>query len=216
MALAPMTLLAAQTNTSNIQVQKAQKTTQDSEDNRKDKQLMVTAELFGVSSATTSQSLEAAYYINSDLLANIRFTNLQKGLNNTGDDSDSYWEGSPGEKEADELWDEAGAGYILSAGAKKFFGNSFYVKPEAYYRKQKLVTETKHTYSRLTSSRAGDYTDVGLSLKIGNQWQWENFTIGCDWIGMSQTVSMIQENGNLEGSDIPTLTALNFYMGASF
>ena len=214
MALAPVTLLAAQTNTSNVQIQKANNITKDSEDNREDKKLMLTAEILGVSSGTSSQALEAAYYINSDLLANVRFTNLQKGLNNTDSEDSSYY--GPGDKAADELWDEAGGGYILSAGIKKFVGNSFYVKPEAYYRKQKYVAQTVNDYSELLSARAGEYTDIGLSVKIGNQWQWESFTIGCDWIGLNQTVSTIEESGNLKDSDIPTLSALNFYMGASF
>ncbi len=216
MALAPMTILAA-TNSDNISNTELKSSkSNNSTSNREGKSFMATAEILGISSMTSSQSIEGSYYFTSNILGNLRYTNLQKGLTSSSSSSDSDFNNSTGSKEADRLWEEAGGGYMISAGVKHFVGNSFYYKPEVFYRKQRLVTETTNNSARLISATAGDYTDIGLSIKIGNQWQWENYTLGCDWVGLNQTASVVDINGTLERDDLPTFTALNFYMGASF
>jgi hypothetical protein len=72
------------------------------------------------------------------------------------------------------------------------------------------------------------------SFCIGNQWQWESFTLGCDWVGLGKPVS---ENSNYESNSEfgirksrssdkdfleklyisgDSLILLRFYLGASF
>lgn len=29
-------------------------------------------------------------------------------------------------------------------------------------------------------------------MKVGNQWQWSNFTIGCDWLGVMVPVAVLK------------------------
>lgn len=65
---------------------------------------------------------------------------------------------------------------------KQFVGNSFYYK---------IGVDANSLKYRVTwtdgSHQAGEYSFNGssttLGFQIGNQWQWENFTFGFDWIG---------------------------------
>jgi hypothetical protein len=73
-----------------------------------------------------------------------------------------------------------------------------------------------------------------VSLNIGNQWQFKNFTLGCDWVGVTLPLSKKYSNesvattGNLATEqqenedakeDLTERTQINllrFYLGASF
>ena len=70
----------------------------------------------------------------------------------------------------------------LKLGYKKFVGNSFYYQPSVYYRR--TSHQTTVTYK---------YRDAGLGLRIGNEWQWENFMLGIDWLGVNHSVAKIDE-----------------------
>jgi hypothetical protein len=98
----------------------------------------------------------------------------------------------------------------LSVFGKRFYGNSFYVQVELTYLQFEEVT---FTYSPLGDLKR-KYSGIGSNIRIGNQWQWESFTIGCDWFG----IGSIKELSRDEGLNTKpfTVTALNFYMGASF
>lgn len=66
---------------------------------------------------------------------------------------------------------------------KHFLGNSFYYRAGIDYNQ---VTYD-YDYSRITygsghsSSFAGE--SLAADVTIGNQWQWQNFNLGCDWFG---------------------------------
>ena len=63
MALAPMTILAA-TNSDNISNTELKSSkSNNSTSNREGKSFMATAEILGISSMTSSQSIEGSYYI---------------------------------------------------------------------------------------------------------------------------------------------------------
>ena len=112
---------------------------------------------------------------------------------------------------------EQEGGTVYSMDVKIFTGNSFYVKPGIYYRKQTDVLSWIYNSSadNWAANEKAEIEDIGINFRIGNQWQWDNFTLGCDWIGLSRTVSKLSETGNTEDLEVSG-AALNFYLGLSF
>jgi hypothetical protein len=115
--------------------------------------------------------------------------------------------------------------------AKNFAGNSFYYRFGVDYRD----LEYQYTDNFLTTTRRTfDSQSWAVSLNIGNQWQFKNFTIGCDWVGVTLPLSKKYSNesvattGNLATEqqenedakeDLTERTQINllrFYLGASF
>lgn len=100
---------------------------------------------------------------------------------------------------------------IFALHYKRFVGNSFYFAPELYYLN---YTETDHSPTLL------DYADerataLGLGIRIGNQWQWENFTLGCDWIGVGSNLVHFRRTDDFLSLPF-TFTLLNLQAGWSF
>ena len=79
------------------------------------------------------------------------------------------------------------------------------------------------------------YEDVGTGFRVGNEWQWENFTMGCDWVGVSQPIySNVKEDKFIPSAGSPdydrrqyvdeqnrfvkdtNINLLRVYAGASF
>ncbi len=110
---------------------------------------------------------------------------------------------------------------------KHFTANTFYFRAGADYRTV--------DYSYLSSSNSSNQykfkgESVTASFSIGNQWQWENFTLGCDWVGYSLPVYSRIYTESSTGS--PTLSSISddqdryvkngtfsfvrFYLGATF
>jgi hypothetical protein len=52
----------------------------------------------------------------------------------------------------------------------------------------------------LTSTLDGKVTNTGIDLHVGNQWQWDGFTMGCDWVGYFLSLSTSASYGS--GSDL--------------
>ena len=61
------------------------------------------------------------------------------------------------------------------ARTKWFLGNSFYINAGVGQKKLDINLDFLKSPSQLLAS--------GLSYGIGNRWQWETFSIGCDWVG---------------------------------
>jgi hypothetical protein len=78
-------------------------------------------------------------------------------------------------------------GRKLSLGSKLFLSNSFYVEGTGFYR---IVARKADQFANDIefSSQA-----VGMEFLIGNQWQWNRFTLGCDWIGVHVPLSVFGE-----------------------
>lgn len=125
----------------------------------------------------------------------------------------------------------------VGAHYKQFFGNSFYVRGGVDFRKvdyNRSFNYTSGLGSSYDSSSVSKFQgeSTALSLVIGNQWQWDNFTIGCDWIGITAPVaSSVSESltGDIDAYDrsrqkedkewLVTRTTgqgLRLYLGASF
>lgn len=116
---------------------------------------------------------------------------------------------------------------------KQFTGNSFYFRTGLDYS----TVDYKFDYNSNTPGYGFkskfNGSVLGANFSIGNQWQWENFTIGCDWIGVSlplvKDVASAEITGSVADYDRSqfqddqdhyinngTATLLKLYVGASF
>lgn len=114
--------------------------------------------------------------------------------------------------------------------AKTFLGNSFYVNAGAGYQ---LFEGSVHFDFDETYSSSTRITRAGAVFAIGNQWQWEYFTLGCDWIGafipfgkakvdIDYSHDISEEDKKAREKDLEGIMtlrqslALRFYLGLTF
>jgi len=126
-----------------------------------------------------------------------------------------------------------------SLAVKYFTGNSFYVKGGVDNRRI-TYSETYKSSWTLFGTPYEDSFDFSAeswsgSIVIGNQWQWENFTMGCDWFGAAfpfsskvNSESYATNSSSTDGvkRDLETeqkrrlkdvaYQGIKFYLGASF
>ena len=176
--------------------------------NRDGKQYTLNAAITGYSFGAASNSIEAGYHLDADKVISLQYSDLKNG---TGDDKNS-------EDEVDRLWAKDGVGSAISVNFKNFVSNSFYIKPGVYYRDQTKVEETTSSFGELLSSKYSEFKDMGVEFRIGNQWQFENFTLGADWVGITRTLNIMEQKGTYKYSaeDLSAANLLNFYLGYTF
>jgi len=178
--------------------------------NREGKKYSVNAILTGISFGSGSAGIEAGYHLDTNTVVGLEFHSLS-GLD---DDQDSTFY-------------EDRKGQAISLSLKKFTSNSFYIKPAIYHRTQNHIESGWRSYSSTTdkwtvsSRNSTEFTDMGVSFTIGNQWQWENFTLGCNWVGLSRSLSVLDKKDTNDGApvaqnDLSSGQLLNFYMGYTF
>ncbi|MAF91433.1 MAG: hypothetical protein CL674_09180 [Bdellovibrionaceae bacterium] len=113
--------------------------------------------------------------------------------------------------------DREGEAYELTA--KVFLGNSFYISPFLFKRRL-AVRERDGSWLFGGSGdvvREGEINDSGIGLKIGNQWQWNKFTLGCNWFSISESIFSSKQTGDLAYEYETTQVGLTeFYLGMSF
>ena len=163
--------------------------------------------------AGTNTGISLGYFLDRNSLIEARYTNLDRGSTCSGSLTCNS------------------SGHAVGVAYKRFFGNSFYISAsldqrESSYRESDDSFTPPYTYSF-------DGSSTLLGLVIGNQWQWQNFTLGCDWIGAGKPVATKISNEKVSGSGssfaqqnlidaenyqvkntIPYV--LRFYLGASF
>lgn len=98
---------------------------------------------------------------------------------------------------------------VFEVGAKYFFGESFYLDGNLAMESFESVASVISTdFSRPVIE--GETSSTGLSFHIGNQWQWDNFTLGCDWVGyylsLSESVDL-EAKGSVSSEEIASTTA---------
>ena len=72
---------------------------------------------------------------------------------------------------------------------KHFEGNSFYVAGGLDYTELKgKFGYAKDSLFSAEDIELGTIRKFSLDIRIGNQWQWENFTLGTDWVGYHLTL----------------------------
>ena len=138
-------------------------------------------------------SIESSYHLKPDSTIYLKYSKLNQDLN-IGFES----------------------GIAVKLGVKKFTGNSFYYKAGIYY----LGQNTKHYEKKNNGERVGVesyFDEVGASVSIGNQWQWDNFSIGADWIGINHTLIELNKlEEPFERNRLTTVSLLNMHIGVSF
>ncbi|MGZ3790443.1 MAG: hypothetical protein ACXVLQ_18060 [Bacteriovorax sp.] len=107
-------------------------------------------------------------------------------------------------------------------GYKKFLGNSFNVQPTLYYRRSSTDFVHEGTVKSVGTPNLV-YDDMGVGVRIGNEWQWDKFVMGVDWIGMNETIHKINSQKIWQGlpqathyKTETTFTVVSAYLGASF
>jgi hypothetical protein len=128
---------------------------------------------------------------------------------------------------------------ILSVDLKSFWGNSFYTrvgfsKRDYDFSWDVYPTDDDGTISFETERLSAKTSSTGLELGLGNQWQWNSFSIGADWIGVyiplssSGTDEVVNEGNAVEAgifTDVDDdvkyakttqLAFVRFYLGFAF
>lgn len=218
-ALIPFACLTAHAqDTVIVQKRPTVVTENSSEHNRMGKKFVVEAQLVGGSTLIGSgQGIIAGYHLDRNTILQFEFT---KGSSNTGDKEDDGYNQREGS--------------TVAFYAKKFLANSFYVKGGAEYTKVKYDNDYLFGVSSLSNSKDAYGFEASLTsaaLSIGNQWQWDNFTLGCDWIGMTVPVAhevsseyaddfYLAKQYNKEDQETllekASVQALRFYVGYTF
>ena len=123
--------------------------------------------------------------------------------------------------------------YSAGVHYKHFIANSFYFRVGGDYR-QVNYRYTLRNFSNpaiIESQNTFTGNSVTASVLIGNQWQWDNFTLGCDWIGYALPVTSSIDSESTTGANPDsrylkddedsfvkkgTTMGLRFYLGFSF
>lgn len=116
---------------------------------------------------------------------------------------------------------------------KKFWGNSFYTNFGAGTREIGAGIDLKALTGDSTLLAKQSATSAGIELAIGNRWQYDTFTIGCDWIGFFAPLTKLSYVDEMPAGADPAdaakqkdafdkialtgnLELLRFYLGVSF
>jgi hypothetical protein len=186
-------------------------------------------ELFGAATPLNGGSgLTGGKYLDSDTLVELNIAAASASKT----DSSSF-SPSPDDFITDDTRTE-GTSRLISVRYKQFVNNSFYWYAGGADRMTHatLYDDSDLSGDNLTPIATYDTHDIGVTGAIGNQWQWENFTLGCDWIGfyaplvklkndVSNGSGLTSSNASTRDSFQKALTtttvqALRFYLGASF
>lgn len=166
-----------------------------SEENRKNLKYQVALAFIGVEySSATPLTFSGSYYLSPNHLLTLRYSNI----NNNNEKLRA-----------------------IALGYKYFLGNSFNIMPTFGWRRTTGNNENNSLPTSFFYSPRFTYEEIGAGLRIGNEWQWENFTMGCDWIGINKTILKLHATGNsgiINGliKQSTTLALLSFYLGYSF
>lgn len=185
--------------------------------NRLNKKAMVTLNTGAVLSLPAS-GMRGGYYLDDRNVFGMGYFKYEDGGSSDDEDEDST--------DSVEYTDEETLyrGNVFQFYYQHYVSNSFYFRPSLSYRNQTTIDERRTTYNALTDqvidkeeTGKATYQDLVLGMTIGNQWQWDNFTIGCDWIGFGEPIATLGYEGESSAfARNSTLTVLHFYLGASF
>jgi hypothetical protein len=173
-------------------------------DHREDKKFQILARM-GIDYTETGVGLGLGYFLSRQHLIELSYFSSDEDYESDSSYSDRV----------EEL-------RVISLGSKIFSGNSFYMSPAIFYSDYEYSYTCNDCF--IFSDRSFKRSDLGISFRIGNQWQWDNFTLGCDWIGIQYGVENINKSGR-RGGLIPDVrdnetwisaTLLNLSMGVSF
>jgi hypothetical protein len=163
-----------------------------------------------------NQGISAGFYLSSNSLIMVDYLN---------GDSSRKVSGSTENISGDTKVRDFGVYY------KRFFGNSFFARGGVMHRE---VSDKYSGTTWLGKTQYGEYegsAEIAV-VAIGNEWQWENFSLGCEWVGATQPFSKhvakdesVNRSGDIFGSMFTTpqglisdsgLMLTHLYVGASF
>lgn len=100
---------------------------------------------------------------------------------------------------------------------KHFLGDSFYVTTGLDYY------EYGEGSGRISSSTPRSYVNgnaVAVEFAIGNHWQWNGFSLGCDWFGLlfpvSRNITLAQNDSTSWFLNSTQVELVRFYLGFAF
>ncbi|WP_413290177.1 hypothetical protein [Bdellovibrio sp. HCB337] len=121
---------------------------------------------------------------------------------------------------------------VVGVNWKHFYGNSFYTKLGVDHRSITVENLDYENGQFTNSTVVGTANALTGNIAIGNQWQWDSFTMGCDWIGFNPSVLTLESKYRTTNMDPDEARDLNrewksvaktnsyqfmrFYLGASF
>ena len=95
---------------------------------------------------------------------------------------------------------------------KSFWGNSFYTNlgvgsRSLGYSFDFPTIDGQGQITGFSEAYKIDNSVLGVDFSIGNRWQWETFTIGCDWVGTFVPLSTsgkttVKNKSNFAADDI--------------
>ena len=97
---------------------------------------------------------------------------------------------------------------------KHYASNSFYVAGEVFYLNTREDVHWIIDDILQIKNDNAEYTSLGAGIRIGNQWTWKHFTLGCDWIGVGHRFGTFKKD--TDDLSNMTFTVLNIIIGASF
>jgi hypothetical protein len=101
----------------------------------------------------------------------------------------------------------------IAAQYKHYFSNSFYAAGEIFYLNSR--EDVNGFFGDIFNLRDYDnYSSMGAGIRIGNQWTWNHFTLGCDWVGIGQRVGTFRKDTSRLNNS--TFTFLNVIIGTNF
>jgi hypothetical protein len=171
-----------------------------SAEEREDKKFQLAVGLLGHeyvgSSALTAQ---LGFFLDPDNIIIARYTNFNgNGLND----------------------DNSAKLRAVTLGIRHFVGNSFNLTPSVYY-KRSVEDGDFSLFSNARTKRI--YEDLGIGFRIGNEWQWDSFMLGCDWFGINRTIKKFnsEKTGNDDWDSFSSdgeysFILASFYLGWSF
>lgn len=147
---------------------------------RMNKKYFLGAQILGAGpTASITSGVIGGYYLDLNSLVTVELLSGSIGPNSLGSTTSSQISSSISRQSA----------RSIGVHFQKFSENSFFWKLGGDYR----LSEWKYSYSdSLTPANNSSSTYSGnsitLSGSIGNSWQWENFTMGCEWIGFAYPI----------------------------
>jgi len=86
----------------------------------------------------------------------------------------------------------------LGLHLQHFIGNSFYLSAGADDRKLTLEDPSVAVMAAIPQT-IGQAESLNLALGLGNQWQWQHWSVGCEWMSLMIPVWTFQSDYNTSG-----------------
>lgn len=168
-----------------------------SAENRKELKYQTTLSFIGAdySGFRSNFTLGVGYFIDDNDLINLRYT----------------FQNSSGAEQSRSSNDFPEKTRAIALGDRHFFGNSFNTLGSLYWK--------DHSKFDRANGRTYYFKDYGLGIRLGNEWQWKNFTMGCDWFGLNHSLVKVADSFPATSFGLDrelTFSFLNFYLGYSF